>query len=86
MLSIAHETAYAADELWAVFAGLRQLDEAADGAQQARADVARVAADARWEAAGVRKLRRVLIELDAAYAGICSDLTSCRDRVAAVIL
>lgn len=82
MYSILSAEAPASEDLWAVFAALRLLDEGADAIASARTEVARLADDAHWETKGVRRLRRALMELCVTLGVEHGELSFVRETVA----
>lgn len=85
MISIAPDIHLASDELSAILAGLRLLDDAIDEARQAWAEIGGLADAARWQSTGVRVLREALTELAATFGTNCSELDFHRDQLARVI-
>lgn len=60
MLTITHPGTTSADELAALFTGIRQLDDAVDALTQARIELSRLIADSHWQSEAVEMLRASL--------------------------
>lgn len=86
MFTIAPPGTPSADEMAALLAGARLLDDALDILAQVRAELDRLIDDSHWEAAAVRMLRAALIGRAGRLVVACADIAAYRDECLAAVV
>ncbi|MEV7632701.1 hypothetical protein AB0N64_09855 [Microbacterium sp. NPDC089318] len=79
MLDTIHPGAPSADEVAALFTGVRLLDDAVGILEQVRVELERLVVDSHWEADAVRLLRTALIDRRCRLDPIRADIAAQRD-------